>query len=152
MIRRFSSLAAAAGLVVAACGGDDPPPPPTGAALGEPCEADNDCVTRYCDLEKRLCSAIASVDATAAVHSAVGGRAPILIDSGIRTGMDVIKAKARGAAAAAIGRAALFGAVAGQAGIERVLDILLEEIATGLKLCGVPGFQQIDPDLIAPAG
>ncbi|TIU35085.1 MAG: alpha-hydroxy-acid oxidizing protein, partial [Mesorhizobium sp.] len=72
--------------------------------------------------------------------------------SGIRTGMDVIKAKARGSAASAIGRAALIGAVAGRAGVERVLDILLEEIATGLKLSGVPGFQQVGPDLIAPVG
>ncbi|BCM20672.1 alpha-hydroxy acid oxidase [Mesorhizobium sp. J8] len=100
---------------------------------------------------RQLDGAIASVDATAAVHAAVGGRVPILIDSGIRTGMDAIKAKACGATASAIGRAALFGAVAGQAGVERVLDILLDEIATGLKLCGVPGFQQIEPDLIAPA-
>lgn len=100
---------------------------------------------------RQLDGAVASIDATSAVHAAVGGRAPILIDSGIRTGMDVIKAKARGATASAIGRAALFGAVAGQAGVERVLDILLEEIATGLKLCGVPGFQLVGPDLIAPA-
>lgn len=101
---------------------------------------------------RQLDGAVASIDATSAVHAAVGGRAPILIDSGIRTGMDVIKAKARGAVASAIGRAALFGAVAGQVGVERVLDILLEEIATGLKLCGVPGFRQVSPDLIAPAG
>jgi L-lactate dehydrogenase (cytochrome)/(S)-mandelate dehydrogenase len=101
---------------------------------------------------RQLDGAVASIDATGAVHAAVGGRASILIDSGVRTGMDVIKAKARGAAASAIGRAALFGAVAGQTGVERVLDILLEEIATGLKLCGVPGFQQVGPDLIAPVG
>ncbi|RWL86358.1 MAG: alpha-hydroxy-acid oxidizing protein [Mesorhizobium sp.] len=99
---------------------------------------------------RQLDGAAASIDATAAVHAAVGGRAPVLIDSGIRTGMDVIKAKARGAAASAIGRAALFGAVAGQVGVERVLDILLDEIATGLKLCGVPGFQQVGTEMIAP--
>ncbi|RWE75209.1 MAG: alpha-hydroxy-acid oxidizing protein [Mesorhizobium sp.] len=101
---------------------------------------------------RQLDGAVASIDAIGAVHAAVGDRAPILIDSGIRTGMDVIKAKARGSAASAIGRAALFGAVAGRAGVERVLDILLEEIATGLKLSGVPGFQQVGPDLIAPVG
>ncbi|MGT2466996.1 alpha-hydroxy acid oxidase [Mesorhizobium atlanticum] len=101
---------------------------------------------------RQLDGAVASIDATGAVHAAIGGRTPVLIDSGIRTGMDVIKARARGAAASAIGRAALFGAVAGQAGVERVLDILLDEIATGLKLCGVPGFHQLGPDLIAPAG
>jgi L-lactate dehydrogenase (cytochrome)/(S)-mandelate dehydrogenase len=101
---------------------------------------------------RQLDGAISSVDAVGAVLAAVDGRAPVLIDSGIRTGVDVIKAKARGATASAIGRAALFGAVAGQAGVERVLDILLDEIATGLKLCGVPRFQQVGPDLIAAAG
>ncbi|RWL43676.1 MAG: alpha-hydroxy-acid oxidizing protein [Mesorhizobium sp.] len=101
---------------------------------------------------RQLDGAVSSIDATGAVHAAIGGRAPILIDSGIRTGMDVIKAKARGAIASAIGRAALFGAVAGQAGVERVLDILLDEIATGLKLSGVPSFHEIGPDLIAPSG
>ncbi|WP_167449021.1 alpha-hydroxy-acid oxidizing protein [Mesorhizobium hawassense] len=50
------------------------------------------------------------------------------------------------------GRAALFGAVAGQGGVERMLDILLDEIATGLKLSGMPGFQQVGPDLVAPPG
>jgi len=100
---------------------------------------------------RQLDGAISSVDALSAVHEAVGGRAPILIDSGIRTGMDVIKAKARGAVASAIGRAALFGAVEGRAGVERVLDLLLEEIATGLKLCGAPGFRQVGQELIAPA-
>lgn len=101
---------------------------------------------------RQLDGAISSVDAVGAVLAAVDGRAPVLIDSGIRTGVDVIKAKTRGATASAIGRAALFGAVAGQAGVERVLDILLDEIATGLKLCGVPRFQQVGPDLIAAAG
>jgi isopentenyl diphosphate isomerase/L-lactate dehydrogenase-like FMN-dependent dehydrogenase len=101
---------------------------------------------------RQLDGAISSVDAVGAVLAAVDGRAPVLIDSGIRTGVDVIKAKARGATSSAIGRAALFGAVAGQAGVERVLDILLDEIATGLKLCGVPRFQQVGPDLIAAAG
>lgn len=101
---------------------------------------------------RQLDGAISSVDAVGAVLAAVDGRAPVLIDSGIRTGVDVIKAKARGATASAIGRAALFGAVAGQAGVERVLDILLDEIATGLKLCGMPRFQQVGPDLIAAAG
>lgn len=101
---------------------------------------------------RQLDGAVSSIDAVGAVHDAVGGRAPVLIDSGIRTGMDVIKAKARGATASAIGRAALFGAAEGQAGVERVLDILLEDIAAGLQLCGVPGFQQIGPGLIAPVG
>ena len=101
---------------------------------------------------RQLDGAVASIDAIGPVHAAVGDGVPVLIDSGIRTGMDVIKAKARGAIASAVGRAALFGAVMGQAGVEQVLDILLDEIATGLKLSGVPSFQEIGPDLIAPSG
>lgn len=62
------SLAAGAALlvlvaIVGACGDDPAPPPPAGAALGEACAVDGDCASRYCDLEKKLCSAIASVDA-----------------------------------------------------------------------------------------
>ena len=101
---------------------------------------------------RQLDGAVASIDAIGPVHAAVGDGVPVLIDSGIHTGMDVIKAKARGAIASAVGRAALFGAVMGQAGVEQVLDILLDEIATGLKLSGVPSFQEIGPDLIAPSG
>lgn len=98
---------------------------------------------------RQLDGAVSSIDALGAISAAVGEKIPILIDSGIRTGMDVIKAKARGAAAAAIGRAVLFGAVEGRAGVDRVLDILLEEIVTGLKLSGVADFQRLGPDLVA---
>ena len=100
---------------------------------------------------RQLDGAASSFDAIEAIHRAVGDQVPILLDSGVRTGMDVIKAKARGAAVCAIGRAALFGAAEGRAGVERVLDILLEEIAVGLKLCGAPGFGKVGPQLIAPA-
>ena len=98
---------------------------------------------------RQLDGAISSIDALPAVHRALGDGVPIIIDSGIRTGVDIIKAKARGAGAAAIGRAALFGAVAGEAGAARVLDIILDEIATGLKLCGLPCFDRAGPELLA---
>lgn len=98
---------------------------------------------------RQLDSAISSIDALPAIRQAVAAEVPILIDSGIRTGMDVIKARARGAAASAIGRAALFGAAAGEAGVAKVLDILLDDIANGLKLAGTPAFSQIGPDLLA---
>ncbi|MBN9219892.1 MAG: alpha-hydroxy-acid oxidizing protein [Mesorhizobium sp.] len=98
---------------------------------------------------RQLDSAISSIDALPAIRHALGPDIPILIDSGIRTGMDVIKARASGACAAAVGRAALFGASAGEAGVAKVLDILLEDIANGLKLAGTPVFREIGPDLIA---
>ena len=98
---------------------------------------------------RQLDGAISSIDALPAIRKALAADIPIVIDSGIRTGMDVIKAKARGAAMAAIGRAALFGAAAGKAGVARVLDIILEDVATGLKLCGIPAFEQVGPQLVA---
>jgi L-lactate dehydrogenase (cytochrome)/(S)-mandelate dehydrogenase len=98
---------------------------------------------------RQLDGAISSIDALPAVRHALGCGVPILIDSGIRTGMDIIKAGALGASAAAIGRAALFGAAGGEAGVARVLDILLEDVANGLKLAGMPSLNQIGPDLIA---
>lgn len=61
-IRRALGLSAV-GFVIVACG-DDPPPPATGAAIGEACAVDNDCLSKYCDLTKKLCSAIANIDAS----------------------------------------------------------------------------------------
>ncbi len=99
---------------------------------------------------RQLDGAISSIDALPAIRQAVGNDVPLVIDSGIRTGMDVIKAKARGVSVAAIGRAALFGAAAGgEAGVARVLDILLDEVTLGLTLAGVPRFQQVDSSLLA---
>lgn len=102
---------------------------------------------------RQLDGAIGSIDAVPAIRKAVGEDVPLLLDSGVRTGMDVIKAGARGVSAAAIGRAALFGAaVAGEAGVARVLDILLEEIALGLQLSGIPRFRDVDAGLLAEPG
>ena len=71
--------------------------------------------------------------------AAVQGRVPLLIDSGVRRGADILKARARGAAAVAIGRPALFGAaVAGERGVRRVLEILTEELRLCMKLSGTP--------------
>lgn len=64
MMPRRSLAVAAVGLIVVACSDDPAPPAPDGAALGEVCEADHECASKYCDLEKKLCSAIASVDAS----------------------------------------------------------------------------------------
>jgi isopentenyl diphosphate isomerase/L-lactate dehydrogenase-like FMN-dependent dehydrogenase len=63
------------------------------------------------------------------VVQAVGGRTPVLIDSGVRRGVDIVKALAMGAPAVAIGRATLYGAAAaGEAGAERALAILTDEL------------------------
>src|SRR5690606_20902519 len=61
---------------------------------------------------RQLDGAIASADALPRIADAVGGKAEILVDSGVRRGIDALKARALGAGAVAIGRAALFGAAA----------------------------------------
>jgi isopentenyl diphosphate isomerase/L-lactate dehydrogenase-like FMN-dependent dehydrogenase len=79
----------------------------------------------------------ATLDALPEVVEAVGDRAEVLIDGGIRRGTDVLKALALGASAAMAGRAVLWGlAVDGEAGVRRVLELLRAEIELGLALLG----------------
>lgn len=99
---------------------------------------------------RQLDGAIASFDAVPAIRAAVGGDLPLLLDSGVRRGIDVLKALGRGVEAVGIGRAALFGAaVAGEAGVERVLDILLGELTLAMKLAGVARLTEADPTIFA---
>lgn len=68
----------------------------------------------------------------------------VFIEGGIKRGTDVIKALALGARAVGIGRAALFGLSGyGKEGVERVLEILKEEVATAMRLLGVNSLQEI---------
>ncbi|RYX97119.1 MAG: alpha-hydroxy-acid oxidizing protein [Comamonadaceae bacterium] len=98
---------------------------------------------------RQLDGAIASADALPAVAEAVAGRASILIDSGVRRGIDALKARALGAEAVAIGRAALFGACAGgEAGASRALDILFSELTLALKLSGMPSIDAVDATVL----
>lgn len=81
----------------------------------------------------------ASVDALEGVVDAIEGRAPVLVDGGVRRGTDVAVALALGADAVLVGRPALWGlAVSGQAGAERALEILTEELRLALALLGCP--------------
>ncbi|WP_226578995.1 alpha-hydroxy acid oxidase [Acuticoccus sediminis] len=100
---------------------------------------------------RQLDSAVASIDALPAIRAAVGPDVPLVIDSGVRRGMDIIKARAAGATISAVGRAAIYGVTAGEAGVGRVLDILLDEIRNGMMLAGTPDYRGIGADLLAPA-
>ncbi|MBV8764507.1 MAG: alpha-hydroxy-acid oxidizing protein [Hyphomicrobiales bacterium] len=98
---------------------------------------------------RQLDGAVAAVEALPAVVEAVAGRIPILVDGGIRRGRDVIVALALGASACVIGRPHLWGlAVAGEAGVMQVLEILRREIDRVMGLCGVSSIGQIGPDLL----
>jgi isopentenyl diphosphate isomerase/L-lactate dehydrogenase-like FMN-dependent dehydrogenase len=86
---------------------------------------------------RQLDGVAASLDALPEVVEAVGDRAEVLMDGGIRRGTDVVKALALGAKAVLAGRAPLWGlAVDGAEGVQRVLELLREEIELALKLCG----------------
>jgi isopentenyl diphosphate isomerase/L-lactate dehydrogenase-like FMN-dependent dehydrogenase len=86
---------------------------------------------------RQLDRAIAGADALPEVVDAVGGRAPVLVDGGIRRGVDVLIALALGADAVLAGRAPLWGlAAGGQAGARRVLELLRAELELSLALCG----------------
>ena len=79
----------------------------------------------------------ASAEVLEEAVEAVGGRGAVLVDGGIRRGVDVAIALALGADAVLVGRPALWGlAVAGEAGALRVLEMLRGELELALILCG----------------
>jgi L-lactate dehydrogenase (cytochrome) len=93
---------------------------------------------------------IAALDALPGVVSAVGGRAEVLLDSGVRTGSDVLKAVALGANAVLLGRPYVYGlALAGEAGVRHVLRCLLAELDLTLGLCGCARLADVGPELLA---
>jgi isopentenyl diphosphate isomerase/L-lactate dehydrogenase-like FMN-dependent dehydrogenase len=86
---------------------------------------------------RQLDRSLATGDALSEVVDAVGGRVAVLVDGGIRRGVDVATALALGADAVLVGRPALWGlAVAGAEGAGRVLQLLRHELELTLALCG----------------
>jgi 4-hydroxymandelate oxidase len=93
---------------------------------------------------RQLDTSPATIDVLPAIADAVGTRAEILLDGGVRRGTDVIKAVALGARAVAIGRPVLWGlAAGGEVGLGRVLGLLRDEIDLGMALCGCTSAAEI---------
>ncbi|MBS1880487.1 MAG: alpha-hydroxy-acid oxidizing protein [Actinobacteria bacterium] len=87
---------------------------------------------------RQLDRSLATAEALAGVVDAVDGRVPVLVDGGIRRGVDVALALALGADAVLIGRPALWGlTLEGEEGVRKVLDLLTAELELALALCGV---------------
>ncbi len=81
---------------------------------------------------------------------AVGSKASVLMDGGIRRGSDIVKALARGAQAVMIGRATFYGVcAAGEPGARRALEILSDELVRTMQLCGTRTIGEIGPELLA---
>jgi len=86
---------------------------------------------------RQLDGAIASLDALPEVVDAVGARAEVYLDGGVRRGSDVVMALALGARAVLVGRPALYGlAFGGDTGVRQVLEILRDETENALALLG----------------
>ncbi|HKI66452.1 MAG TPA: alpha-hydroxy acid oxidase [Solirubrobacterales bacterium] len=94
---------------------------------------------------RQLDRCLASAEALPEVVDAVAGRAAVLVDGGIRRGVDVAIALALGADAVLVGRPALWGlAAGGEAGARRVLELLREELELALALCGCASPGELD--------
>jgi isopentenyl diphosphate isomerase/L-lactate dehydrogenase-like FMN-dependent dehydrogenase len=86
---------------------------------------------------RQLDGAVASLDALPEVVEAVGGRAEVFLDGGVRRGSDVVLALALGARAVFVGRPAFYGlAFGGERGVRQVLEILRDETENALALLG----------------
>ena len=96
---------------------------------------------------------IAALDALPEVVGAVAGRAPVLLDSGVRSGADAFIAVALGASAVLLGRPFAWGlALAGKDGVQQVISDVLGEFDLMLGLTGHTAVDQLSPDLLRRVG
>ncbi len=90
-----------------------------------------------------------SIDALPECLEAVGGKIPVLVDSGFRRGTDIVKALAMGATGICIGRPYLWGLGAfGQPGVERVLELLRIELRGAMQQVGAPTIKDLKPAIV----
>jgi L-lactate dehydrogenase (cytochrome) len=99
---------------------------------------------------RQLDGAPSSIEVLPEIVDAVGSDVEIMFDSGIRTGMDVMRALALGAKSCMIGRAYAYGlGAAGEAGVAKAIDVLAKELSTTMGLCGVNTIAEIDDHVLA---
>lgn len=102
---------------------------------------------------RQLDSLPSAIEVLTEVVDAVGDRAEVILDGGVRRGTDVVKALSLGAKACMIGRPMLYGlGAAGQAGVERSIEILQKEIDRSLALLGRPTLADLDRTAVRLAG
>jgi L-lactate dehydrogenase (cytochrome) len=101
---------------------------------------------------RQLDGALSSAAALPAVVDAVAGRATVLMDGGVRSGLDVLRALALGAQGCLLGRAWAYALAArGEAGVTRALEIIRAELGTAMALTGCTDIRQASRDLLATA-
>jgi L-lactate dehydrogenase (cytochrome) len=98
---------------------------------------------------RQLDGAISSIKALEPIMDAVGDKIEVHLDSGIRSGQDVLKALAMGAKGTWIGRAYVYGLGAmGQEGVTKALEIIHKELDTSMALCGRRDVTKVDRDIL----
>lgn len=98
---------------------------------------------------RQLDGALSSIRALPAIMDAVGDKIEVHLDSGIRSGQDVLKAVALGATGTYVGRAFTYGLGAGgEAGVTKALEILHKELDSSMALCGRTDIKDVDRDIL----
>ena len=94
---------------------------------------------------RQLDGVAASVEALPGIVDAVGDRLEVLMDGGVRSGLDVVKALALGARACMLGRAWGYAVAArGEAGVAHMLSVMRSEMAVAMALCGINDVAKLD--------
>ena len=98
---------------------------------------------------RQLDGALSSIRMLPSIVAAVGDRTEVWLDSGIRSGQDVLKALAMGARGTMIGRAYIYGLGAmGQAGVTKALEIIHKEMDISMALCGKRDIKDVGRDIL----
>ncbi|MEO1153452.1 MAG: alpha-hydroxy acid oxidase [Pseudomonadota bacterium] len=98
---------------------------------------------------RQLDGALSSIRMLPEIVDAVGDKIEVHLDSGIRSGQDVLKAMAMGAKGTMIGRAFVYGLGAmGEAGVTRALEVIHKELDTTMALCGRRDINEVDRDIL----
>ncbi|KKW68277.1 lactate dehydrogenase [Lampropedia cohaerens] len=100
---------------------------------------------------RQLDGAPSSIAALPPIANAVGDKIEVWMDGGIRTGQDMLKARALGARGVMLGRSIVYGlAAAGEAGVYRALEILQKELDVSMAFCGHTHIDQVGRDILIP--
>jgi L-lactate dehydrogenase (cytochrome) len=100
---------------------------------------------------RQLDGALSSIRALPAIVDAVGSRIEVWMDGGIRSGQDVLKARALGARGTMIGRAFLYGLGAmGEAGVTKCLELIQRELELTMAFCGHTDIDKVGREILVP--
>lgn len=101
---------------------------------------------------RQVARSLATIDALGAVVAAVGDRAEVYHDGGVRSGTDALIALALGARAVFVARTVCWGlAVGGADGVAKTIGALTDELASDAGMCGVADVTQLPADLVVTA-